>query len=191
MHILSFVATTSILLGASSVSAADRCAPADSPDAPTGRSAYACGDTWAAGNAFEKDVLARPTVAARFNLAAAYSSTGRLQAAAEIYKTVVEDGAFTRLRLDPDSDYPGGSVRWVNASDEAVRRLDLVLARAARDRSPASVGAPSVERASVDAAEESRSPGIRGFTETIIAQSHVPDRTAAAFDDGQPAPEGE
>lgn len=189
MKTLSFLVAAIVTLGPTAASAADRCAPADSSDAPTGRSAYACGDTWSAGNAFERDVLSRPTVVARFNLAAAYSSTGRLRAAEEIYQTVVEDGVFTRVRLDPDSEYPNGTVRRVNASDEAARRLVLLRTRLASDRSPASTGAASGERASVIAAGVSSSPVLRHFTETIISRSHVSNRTAAAFDDGLQAPE--
>jgi hypothetical protein len=173
------VAAAAATLIAGSASAADICErPADRLD---GRTAFACGDTWTAGNSFEKSVIYRPTVLARFNLASAYAATGRYQAAAELYNSVIADGVFVRLRIDPEPNDPTRTSIRVNATEEAQRRMIGLTFRMANDRSTASLGAPSAQDAGVDVAL-SGPPTLRARSLAIIAGAHVPDDRALAFD---------
>jgi tetratricopeptide (TPR) repeat protein len=173
------IATAAATLIAGSASAADICK--QSADRLDGRSAFACGNTWTAGNSFEKAVTYRPTVLARFNLASAYAATGRYQAAADLYKSVIADGAFVRLRIDPEQNDPTRTSIRVNAAEEAQRRMMDITFRMASDRSTASLGAPSVEDAAVEAALTGP-PTVRSRSLAIIAAAHVPDDRAVAFD---------
>jgi hypothetical protein len=173
------VAAAAATLIAGSASAADICER--SADRLDGRSAFACGDTWTAGNSFEKAVTYRPTVLARFNLASAYAATGRNQAAADLYESVIADGVFVRLMIDPEQNDPSRTVIRVNATEEAQRRLMALTFRMANDRSPASLGAPSALDAASDAAMTGP-PTVRSRSLAIIAAAHVPDERAFAFD---------
>lgn len=149
-----------------------------------GRSAYACGQPWSAGVAFENAVNVRPTVASRFNLAATYASTERYAAAAALYRSVVEDGAFTRLKLDPPAGNPQGPSLWVNAQDEAAARLERVLARLESDQSPAATGAildaPTLPDGSRD---------VETQVDSIVAEARVSGDRALYFDGLGPVPD--
>jgi tetratricopeptide (TPR) repeat protein len=173
------IATAAATLIAGSASAADICK--QSADRLDGRSAFACGNTWTAGNSFEKAVTYRPTVLARFNLASAYAATGRYQAAADLYESVIADGVFVRLMIDPERGDQTRTAIRVNATEEAQRRLMALTFRMANDRSPASLGAPSALDAAADAAMTGP-PSVRSRSLAIIAAAHVPDDRALAFD---------
>lgn len=94
-----------------------------------GLASSAKGDNWIAANQFEEARAGYDSPLNRFNLAAAYESTGRSLEAAALYRTVLVDGRQTTIvvnRLDADA---GGSNSKVNLADEARRRLAVIDAR--------------------------------------------------------------
>lgn len=187
----SLVLTAAAALVAGSATAQDACGrPSEiagaltSPTARTGvlvgRSAAVCGQNWAAANIFETAVQERPTVIARFNLAAVYASTERYAAASELYRTVVDDGQFTTMVLDVPADRPQQRVVQVNAADEAARRLIDVESRIANDTSTGAIDPPEVLLS--DTLADATAPTPRTALQSIIDAAHVPADRAAAFD---------
>lgn len=88
-----------------------------------GRSAYACGRFWSAANLMEKAAVQRSSSLQRFNLAATYAQTGRLEEADALYRTVVADGNYVRARTDSS---PSDSSDWevgFGLAEESTRRL--------------------------------------------------------------------
>jgi hypothetical protein len=121
-------------------------------DTARARASLAWGDRWTAANLFEKANVARSTVVTRFNLATAYQRTGRAPQAAALYRSLLNDGNYTYVLLDPRYDRRdpraglAGSER-VNVADESARRLAMMEGPAAL-----SSGAPvSAEAAGVNA----------------------------------------
>lgn len=94
-----------------------------------GQASSARGDNWTAANQFEQARAGYDSPLNRFNLAAAYESTGRSLEAAALYRTVLVDGRFTTIvvnRLNADT---GGANSKVNLAEEARRRLAVIEAR--------------------------------------------------------------
>jgi len=90
------------------------------------------GDNWTAANLFERAERADSTPTNRFNLAAAYQRTGRLQQAASLYRTVAVDGTFTEGVTLPADDKRGEPIAKVNLAVESQRRLDVMAGASAR-----------------------------------------------------------
>lgn len=134
-----------------------------------GRSAFICGNAFAASDILEKAVTERPTVRARFNLAAAYARTGRFEAAADLYRTVVADGQFTVMTLDTLVGEDGPAPIRFNATDEAAVRLVDMEFRIAADQSTAAIG---------DANEDATKTAVQA----IVDRAHVPSDRALVFD---------
>lgn len=193
-----FIATATVSLALSSPSLAqevcrrpaETVAAVQAPDqlitaSVLGRSAFACGHQWSAAVIFEKALATRPTVVARFNLATAYAATERYGAAAELYQSVVEDGQFTRVRLDPKTDGGRSTIR-VNAADEAQRRLAALKIRIANDESPASIADPTAtpEAGTPDGGAST----LTSQVQAIVASARVAPDRALFFDQLAPAP---
>lgn len=88
-----------------------------------GRSAYACGRYWSAANLMEKAASQRSSSLQRFNLAATYAQTGRLDEAEALYRTVVADGDFVRARADSSTIKRADREIGFGLGEEASRRL--------------------------------------------------------------------
>lgn len=145
------------------------------------RSAYSCGHLWSASVVLEKALEARPSVLARFNLATSYAATQRYSGAAELFRSVVADGQFTTITLDPR---PNGDLRSfrVNAADEAAIRLLTVERQQAADSSPAAFGS---------ADQDDMSPaGLNDRLQSIVDQAGVTGDRALFFDGLAAAPAG-
>jgi len=144
------------------------------PDAAvTGRSAAVAGDNWTAANVFEKENADRSTPQARFNLAAAYSETGRIAAAIELYRSAARDGEFLDVVVDA---VDGSNVppTGVNLAEEATRRADALELL-----NPAAVAnVPTEGSRAADAASEDP----ESHTAEIVEDEHVPDAVAQALD---------
>jgi hypothetical protein len=100
----------------------------------TGTEASAYGDKWTAANLYERSVDKDNSVVARFNLASAYESTGRLPEAAALYASLVRDGQFMWGTTGVDYRDRGARLVHFNIADEAAARLaniDRQLAYAA------------------------------------------------------------
>jgi len=145
-----------------------------------GRSAAVAGDNWTAANIFEKENAERSTPQARFNLAASYAATDRIEAAIELYRSAARDGEFLEMVLDVAE---GGSDRQtrVNLAEEANRRadsLELLNPRITAD-------VPPEGSAAADAASEDP----EAHTTDIVVDEHVSDAAAVARDAASdPAP---
>jgi hypothetical protein len=114
-------------------------APAASQsEASAGLASAVDGDNWTAANLFERALNGDNSPANRFNLAASYQKTGRLQQASRLYRSVLVDGQFTSLVILPDSDDRGARMFRVNIADESQRRLDIMAFNAARGTPKAS-----------------------------------------------------
>lgn len=123
-----------------------------------GRSAFSCGRYWSAANLMEKAAVSRSSSLQRFNLAATYARTDRLDEARALYASVIADGDFVRARTDSMDVGPDVQEAGVSLAEEAARRL------AALDRVQRLTGGPApadavrlasgplaAERAGVDA----------------------------------------
>ena len=149
-----------------------------------GRSAYACARPWSASAIFEKALIARPSILSRFNLASAYAASERFDAAAALYWSVVEDGQFVTLRLDPKLNERTRTSIRVNATDEAQRRLDGLSARLQSNVAPAAIGG-GAEDGSSDSIVLSP---LHSATLAIISSAHVDEDRALYFDGLAAAP---
>jgi hypothetical protein len=87
------------------------------------------GDNWIATNQFERAQAGYDSPRNRFNLAAAYESTGRPLEAAALYRTVLVDGRFTTIVISRPNVGGRGADSKVNLADEARRRLAIIDAR--------------------------------------------------------------
>ncbi|HEV2530638.1 hypothetical protein [Phenylobacterium sp.] len=96
------------------------------------------GDNWTAANLFERALNGDNSPANRFNLAASYQRTGRIQQASRLYRSVMVDGQFTSLIILPDTADRGGRMFRVNIADESQRRLVVMAFDAARGTPKAS-----------------------------------------------------
>ena len=100
-----------------------------------GLASSARGDNWVAANQFERARLGDDSPLNRFNLGAAYESTGRSADAAAQYRNVLADSrssGITIKALDPRLKAFGSTI---NLAEEARRRLALIDAR--RGEAPA------------------------------------------------------
>jgi len=99
-------------------------APAVHPMAlqETGTEAAAWGDRWTAANLFERSVDKDNSVAARFNLAHEYASTGRISEAIALYDSVARDGQFMWGVTGVDYRNRGARLVHFNMADEAAAR---------------------------------------------------------------------
>lgn len=121
-----------------------------------GRSAMVCGHAWSAANLLEQAHARAPTVINQFNLAAAYVSTGRLEAGLALYQQAAERGRFTNIILDPAYASPSQRALSVNVTDEANRRIARLNQRIA---ALGPVAEPfTAGQAAVDAAERADLP---------------------------------
>jgi hypothetical protein len=96
--------------------------------AVVGKSSMAWRDRWTATNLFERAAANRDSVENRFNLAVGYQSTGRLQDAAAIYRTLTTDGQYSWAVTSRDVYNRDVSVRRFNVADESARRLAQINA---------------------------------------------------------------
>ncbi|CAN5142837.1 hypothetical protein BH09PSE1_BH09PSE1_10120 [soil metagenome] len=144
------------------------------------RSTYGCGHLWSASVLLENAVAARPTVLARFNLATSYAATRRYAASAELFRSVIEDGQFTTIKLDPQPNGPQVSYR-VNAADEATRRLADVQRDLENNLSPASTGDFG--------SEDPATTTLAARVASIVDQTRVSGDRALFFDGLTPVPE--
>ncbi|HEY9217205.1 MAG TPA: hypothetical protein VIO94_04090 [Phenylobacterium sp.] len=87
------------------------------------------GDNWTAANQFEEARAGYDSPLNRFNLAAAYESTGRSLEAAALYRTVLIDGRSTSIVVDRLNADTGAANAQVNLAEEAKRRLAVIEAR--------------------------------------------------------------
>jgi hypothetical protein len=101
-----------------------------------GLSSSAAGDNWTAANLFQKADAGADTPLNRFNLAAAYQSTGRVQQAATLYRSVMGDGGYLHATTSPLNDNRGGDISRINLAQESGRRLAAIETPA----HPSSVG---------------------------------------------------
>lgn len=115
-----------------------------------GQAAMAWGDRWTAANLFERSVEVRPTAIGRFNLAAAYQRTGRLEEAAANYRVVTEIGKYQWASTVRDNAHPRTPVIRFNLADESARRLAR-LGRPVSYAALATEGAVSATDAGVQA----------------------------------------
>jgi hypothetical protein len=88
----------------------------------TGTEAAAWGDRWTAANLFERSVDKDNSVAARFNLAHEYASTGRTSEAIALYDSVARDGQFMWGVTGVDYRNRGARLVHFNLADEAATR---------------------------------------------------------------------
>lgn len=140
-----------------------------------GRSAMVCGNRWSAANLLEKANARRPTATTQFNLAAAYVSTGRYEAATELFKQASANGANTNIILDPVHGDSSPRRRWVNVRDEADRRI-AALALMTAGQTTASQPF-TAEQAAVNASERTGAP-----VRTAPASERLSDEEALARD---------
>lgn len=91
-----------------------------------GKASMAWGDRWTAANLFERAAASRASVGKRFNLAVGYHSTGRLQQAAAIYRSLLDEGQYTYAYSSRDVYNRDVPVRRFNVADEAARRLAVI-----------------------------------------------------------------
>jgi hypothetical protein len=122
-----------------------------------GMTAMAWGDAWTATNLFEQANDEHSSVVSRFNLAAGYQRTGRLDDAARLYRALTLDGQYTWATAGSDNHDRSAAGRRFNLGDESARRLAtiapamsraMVVARAAGDYSvptSATVSAPAAD----------------------------------------------
>jgi hypothetical protein len=94
--------------------------------AVVGKTEMSYGDRWTATNLFERAEAGYDSVTNRFNLAAGYEATGRLQQAAAIYETLLTDGQYTYAISSPKAHDPGARVWRFNVADESARRLQNI-----------------------------------------------------------------
>jgi hypothetical protein len=100
-----------------------------------GVASFANGDNWTAANLFEQARTGYDSPLNRFNLAAAYASTGRSAQAATLYATVVADGQYTEANTNRLTDNQGGASSRINLADEAQRRLSIMKIQTAMSAS--------------------------------------------------------
>jgi hypothetical protein len=91
-------------------------------DEAVGQTAIQWGNDWTGTNLFERAAAADPTILNRFNLAAAYQKTGRLERALTIYHALEKDGQYTWLISIPEYSQPDWVVRF-NVAEESARRI--------------------------------------------------------------------
>lgn len=179
MRHLIALTTVSILLTSTAVLAQDAApvvAPATEavPDSSVeGRSAAVAGDDWTAANIFEKENAERSTPQARFNLAASYATTDRIEAAIELYRSAARDGEFLEVQLDV---VEGSTQRQtgVNLAEEATRRADALELL--------NPGIAAEVPAEGSAAAEAASEDPEANTTDIVVDEHVSDAVAVALD---------
>ena len=91
--------------------------------AMAGRTAMAWGDSWTAQRLFRRAEAGHDTPSNRFNVAAGYQNTGRLNEAAAIYRTLLVDGRYTWVTSNNDVHNPNARARRFNIAEESNRRL--------------------------------------------------------------------
>jgi hypothetical protein len=193
MRIQVYLLSAAVALIGGAASAKQSCNSADTAAAlpgPTaaaesagakGRTAAACGQNWSAANLLERETARHPSVQARFNLAAAYTRTDRLEEAAKLYGTVARDGQFTFMVTDPDFSNPNARGFRFNAADEARRRRveiqRIITARSAfASTSPASASEAAVDVSATVGSETSSA------VMNVIQDAHISDSQALAHD---------
>lgn len=159
-----------------------------------GRSAYACGRFWSAANLMEKAAVQRSSSLQRFNLAATYAQTGRLDEADALYRTVVADGDYVRARTDSS---PLNGSNWdvgFGLAEESIRRL-AALSRVRALLAPAqqtalvtgnAAGPRVAEQSGVNAVTVENSPGPlpagAAAVDAVASQSGISDLEALRRD---------
>jgi hypothetical protein len=88
-----------------------------------GLTAMAWGDAWTATNLFEQANDEHSTVLSRFNLAAGYQRTGRLDDAARLYRALAVDGQYVWANSGSDNNDRSAVGRRFNIGEESARRL--------------------------------------------------------------------
>jgi hypothetical protein len=91
--------------------------------AMAGRTAMAWGDAWTAQRLFRRAEAGHDSPSNRFNVAAGYQNTGRLNEAAAIYQTLLVDGRYTWVTSNNDIHNPNARTRRFNIAEESRRRL--------------------------------------------------------------------
>jgi hypothetical protein len=109
-----------------------RNAPAMEPTAvaKVGAESAAWGDRWTAANLFEKSTDRSNSVRQRFDLAATYAQTGRIEEAKAIYASLIRDGQYAWSIEDVDYRNRSAPIYRVNIAEESARRLAALNAQA-------------------------------------------------------------
>lgn len=163
-----------------------------------GRSAFSCGRYWSAANLMEKAAVSRSSSLQRFNLAATYARTGRLDEARSLYASVIADGDYIRARTDSVDVGPDVREAGVSLSEEAARRLTAMdrvqrltggpstAGLAGLTAGPAMTGPLAAERAAVDAltleGETGPAPADAAGVEALALRSGITDVEALRRD---------
>lgn len=134
------------------------------------QASMAWGDRWTAANLFERSVEGRANALNRFNLAAAYQRTGRLEEAAANYRVVTEIGKYQWASSVRDNAHQKVNVRRFNLADESARRL----VRLDRPVSYAALANPGALSAT--------DVGVQASATVGGASDRIPDQRAIALD---------
>lgn len=134
------------------------------------QASMAWGDRWTAANLFERSVEGRANALNRFNLAAAYQRTGRLEEAAANYRVVTEIGKYQWASSVRDNAHQKVNVRRFNLADESARRL----VRLDRPVSYAALANPGALSAT--------DVGVQASATVGGASGRIPDQRAIALD---------
>ncbi len=192
MRIQVYLLSAAVALIGGAASAKQSCDGADTAAAVQGptaavesagakaRTAAACGYDWSAANLMERQTLRRPSVQARFNLAATYTKTGRYEEAATLYRSVAQDGQYTYLVTDPDFANPDARSHRVNAASESWRRL-TELNRIIRVRSASTASAASATGSAVDVSATVAAETPAAVVDAVQA-GHISDAQALTRD---------
>ena len=90
---------------------------------------YMWGDKYTAANLFLQAYEADPSIQNRFNLATGFSSIGKNDAAAAIYRGLVKDGEYVRLSEVHPRSAGAVYVESFNVAHESQRRRSAIEAR--------------------------------------------------------------
>jgi hypothetical protein len=105
------------------------------------------GDKWTSANLFERADAPGKSVIDRFNLAAAYQTTGRLAEAAPLYRSVQAEGWAKRVTSSPVNADPTHRLVRFNLADEAGSRLAYIEQQLAQGVAPSPVAFSAIRSA--------------------------------------------
>ncbi|THD79335.1 MAG: hypothetical protein E7812_09680 [Phenylobacterium sp.] len=149
------------------VLAAGAQSPGSTQAASAAQTAMSWGDTWTASKLFKRAEADHDSPANRFNVAASLESTGRLQDAAVIYRTLLVDGRYTWLTSTSDVHNPNGRLRHFNLAEESQRRL-IDIARAST-----SVHTAAGQEIAASSIGGAASASVGGPTKGAVSDEHA------------------